>query len=395
MVAEVANRLAQLYVTQNLTNREMQAKETQQFIASRLEAAKKKLDEMEAAVSRYKLEHNGELPEQENALNGALSRLQVQLQGIQEAINRGQQNKVMIENALSMAESTQADIKRSIINEQMAAAGSRGAKGTEPPKRKASELLEEQLTVMRMRYREDFPDVKRLEAQLAKVKAMEAESAPNVMAGTPMVAAAHPSPETSRELTQAQQRVEELRTQLKLTNHELETRAAEQERVLASIAMYERRLSQLPVRQQQMEALTRDYESSKANHKSLTEKKESAEMATDMELRQVAEKFQVLDSARIPEKPYSPNRPLLAGLACVVSLLFGFAYAVVKELRTGCLLGEWELPAHVTAIGRVPRIEFVPASAKPRRLRMALVSSAVISLALVVVVGLYFAWSRM
>jgi hypothetical protein len=159
--------------------------------------------------------------------------------------------------------------------------------------------------------------------------------------------------------------------------------------------MYERRLSQLPVRQQEMEALTRDYESSKANHKSLTEKKESADMATDMEMRQVAEKFQVLDNARIPEKPYSPNRPLFAGLACIVSLLIGLAYAVVKELKRGCLLGEWELPAHVAAIGRVPRIDFVRSGTRPGRLRTALVSSAVISLALVVVVGLYFAWSRM
>jgi polysaccharide biosynthesis transport protein len=399
IVAEVANKLAQLYVTQNLTNREMQAKETQQFIASRLAAAKKKLDEMELAVSQYKLQHNGELPEQENALNGALSRLQMELQGIQEAINRGQQNKVMIENALSMAESTQADLKRSIMNEQLAA-GRGGAKATEQPKRKASEVLEEQLSVMRLRYKDDFPDVKRLEAQLAKVKAIEAEDAKkagaqNVMPATAVAAAARPSPELSRELTQAQQRVEELRTQLKLANHELETRAKAQERVLAAISMYERRLSQLPVRQQEMEKLTRDYESSKANHKRLTENKESADTATDMEMRQVAEKFQVLDNARIPEKPYSPNRPLFAGLACIVSLLIGFAYAVVKELKRGCLLGEWELPAHVAAIGRVPRIDFVPAGARPGRLRTALVSSAVISLGLVVVVGLYFAWSRM
>jgi uncharacterized protein involved in exopolysaccharide biosynthesis len=253
---------------------------------------------------------------------------------------------------------------------------------------------------MRLRYKDDFPDVKRLEAQLAKVKAIEAEDAKkagaqNVMPATAVAAAARPSPELSRELTQAQQRVEELRTQLKLANHELETRAKAQERVLAAISMYERRLSQLPVRQQEMEKLTRDYESSKANHKRLTENKESADTATDMEMRQVAEKFQVLDNARIPEKPYSPNRPLFAGLACIVSLLIGFAYAVVKELKRGCLLGEWELPAHVAAIGRVPRIDFVPAGARPGRLRTALVSSAVISLGLVVVVGLYFAWSRM
>jgi hypothetical protein len=76
-------------------------------------------------------------------------------------------------------------------------------------------------------------------------------------------------------------------------------------------------------------------------------------------------------------------------------LLIGLAFAVVRELKTGCLLGEWELPAHVPAIGRVPHIDFVASGSKPGFLRRALVSSAVISLALVVVIGFYFAWSRM
>jgi uncharacterized protein involved in exopolysaccharide biosynthesis len=203
------------------------------------------------------------------------------------------------------------------------------------------------------------------------------------------------SREAAREVAQAQERVEQLRSQLKLVNRELEKRAADQDRTLGAIAAFERRLSQIPVRQQEMAALTRDYENSKANYKSLLEKKESAAMATEMELRQVGEKFTVLDQARVPEKPYSPNRPVLAGVSCGAALLLGLLFAVVRELKTGCLLGEWELPAHVPAIGRVPRIDFMATDARPGRLRMALVSSAVISLALVVVVGLYVAWSRM
>ena len=172
MVAEVTNKLASLYVdAESVEPRGRKPRTTQSFIASRLSEAKKKLDDMELKVSQYKLQHNGELPEQENTLNGALSRQQLELQGIQEAINRAQQNKVMIENALSMAESTLADLRRS-ASEQMTAGG---GQRTEPPKRKASELLEEQLNAMRLRYSDDFPDVKRLEAQIAKVKAAEAE----------------------------------------------------------------------------------------------------------------------------------------------------------------------------------------------------------------------------
>lgn len=394
MVAEVTNKLANLYVTENLSNREAQARETQRFIASRLIEAEKNLKDMELKVSQYKLQHNGELPEQENTLNGALSRQQLELQGTQDAINRAQQNKVIIENALSMAESTLADLHRA-ASEQMA--GGSSTLGAEPPKRKASELLEDQLNVMRLRYSDDFPDVKRLETQIAKVKAAEAEESKKAGPATRLAAAARPggSRDASRDMTQAQQRVEELRTQLKLTNRELEIRSAAQQRVLAAISVYEKHLSQIPVRQQEMEGLTRDYESAKAYYKRLTENKESAEMATEMEMQQVSEKFRVLDMARIPEKPYSPNRPLFAGIGCVVALLIGLAFAVVRELKTGCLLGEWELPAHVPAIGRVPHIDFVGSGSKPGFLRRALVSSAVISLALVVVVGFYFAWSRM
>ncbi len=392
IVADVTNRLADFYVTTNLTNREEQAKTTQDFILNRLSEAKKKLDDMELRVSQYKLQYNGELPEQENTLNGALSRQQLELQGTQEAINRAQQNKVMIENALSMAESTLADLHRA-ANEQMAA----GSSQPEPPKRKASELLEEQLNAMRLRYSDDFPDVKRLEAQITKVKAAEAEESKKAALATHHTAGARPDGghDASRDVTQAQQRVEELRTQLKLTNRELENRSAAQQRILAAMSNYERHLSQIPVRQQQMEGLTRDYESAKANYKRLTENKESAEMASEMESRQVAEKFDVVDRARIPEKPYSPNRPLFAGLGCTVAILIGLSFAVVRELKSGSLLGEWELPANVPAIGRVPHIDFVASGSKPGLLRRALVSSAVISLALVVVIGFYFAWSRM
>jgi hypothetical protein len=80
-----------------------------------------------------------------------------------------------------------------------------------------------------------------------------------------------------------------------------------------------------------------------------------------------------------------------------LSLAIGIAFAVGKELKRNCLLGEWELPAHVAAIGRVPHIEFQPqgeAAPPRRRWRLALVSSAVISLIGVIAVGVYFAWKR-
>jgi hypothetical protein len=67
IVAEVANRLGTSSWTRT-SAREVQAEGTLEFIRSQLDQAKKTLDEQEAGVSRYKLEHNGELPEQAQAL---------------------------------------------------------------------------------------------------------------------------------------------------------------------------------------------------------------------------------------------------------------------------------------------------------------------------------------
>src|ERR1035438_6635582 len=85
LVMQVANRLTDLYVEQNLKTREGQAAGTSDFLDTQLRDAKKHLDEMEATVSTYKLAHNGELPQQENTLSGTLSRLQIELEAKSDA----------------------------------------------------------------------------------------------------------------------------------------------------------------------------------------------------------------------------------------------------------------------------------------------------------------------
>src|SRR3984885_1318633 len=106
LVTQVASRLANLFIQEDLRTRERQAEGTADFIDSQLNEAKKTLDDLEAKVSKYKLAHNGDLPEQESSLRGTLARLQLELQGNQDSINRAQQNKVILQGAVDMAEAT-------------------------------------------------------------------------------------------------------------------------------------------------------------------------------------------------------------------------------------------------------------------------------------------------
>ena len=101
----------------------------------------------------------------------------------------------------------------------------------------------------------------------------------------------------------------------------------------------------------------RDYEISKANYKSLLDKKLAAGMASDMEHRQQGERFTLLDPARVPEKPVRPNRPLFSIIGCVVALILALAIGYAREATKNQILGEWEIAGDMPILGRVPFID--------------------------------------
>jgi hypothetical protein len=67
-----------------------------------------------------------------------------------------------------------------------------------------------------------------------------------------------------------------------------------------------------------------------------------------------------IDTARTPDRPVKPNRPLLCGLSAFGALLLALVASVGREFKKNTLLGEWEFPRGVAILGRVPMI--VPAS---------------------------------
>jgi succinoglycan biosynthesis transport protein ExoP len=116
------------------------------------------------------------------------------------------------------------------------------------------------------------------------------------------------------------------------------------------------KINRMPLREQQMAQVTRDYEISKTNYRSLLDKKLAAEMAADLEHGQKPERLTLLDPARVPEKPERPNRPMLYGMGALLSVALGLAAGLLLEIRAGELLGHWELAAAIPVVARVPKI---------------------------------------
>jgi uncharacterized protein involved in exopolysaccharide biosynthesis len=76
-----------------------------------------------------------------------------------------------------------------------------------------------------------------------------------------------------------------------------------------------------------------EHESLKTTYRDLLRKKEHALIATRMEQRLIGEQFRLLDPARLPQAPISPDRPRLTLLGAVVGFSLGMAMMLAG--RTG------------------------------------------------------------
>jgi polysaccharide chain length determinant protein (PEP-CTERM system associated) len=411
VVARVTNRLANLYVQENHEARTSQAEGTSRFIQAQLAEAKQRLDQIEGSLSQYELKHNGQLPKQESSLNATLSRLTVQLEANKDAIYRAQQTKTSLEDSLDVAEMVvRTRAEQQAVAAQAAAAQANSPAGAQsdaaprPPKR--SDELRAQLNEAMLHYSNEHPEVRRLKGLLEKARQEEAAiptpaSAPGAAKAAAQVKTAKPAGD-SPELAEARARVSGIKANLNQIKAEVATREVEQKRILNDIADYQSRVGEMPIREQEMAQLMRDYDTAKANYRSLLDKKISAEMATEMEMGQKAEQFTVAEPAEIPMRPFKPNRRMLYAGGSIFGLALGLLLAFAKELHGATLLGEWELPSGISILGRFPVISIAPAAIEPDGggagrgvLRPVLLPSAVLmTLLAVIAAGVYWLSQR-
>ena len=415
IVAQVANRLANLYIEENLRVREVQAQGTSEFMDTQLVEAKKRLDQLEAAVSEYKVRHNGELPEQENAITSELTREDLALQASREAARHNEESKSILRSTLGIAEGAVAALHQSrqvrtdgSVVPAQATSLQTGQQSISEAHAKVLKFRAKLEALHEMGYAGRHPDILTTQQELAAALAEELKEtaadqkkasapAPSSKPETTRSAPAAAAP-ADRELLSAQERVVAIKAQIDSLDRDLQDREAEQKKIQQSIQSLQTRMAGLPVREQEMAGLTRDYEISKANYRTLLDKKLSAEMATDMERRQKSERFTLLDPPRVPEKPAKPNRPLFGGIGSAVALALGLILGLGIEFRKGCVLGEWELPKGTVILGRVPYIELSAnhssTEAPKHTSRRWAVGIASVVLVAAIVTGFYFVRSQ-
>ena len=403
-VAQVANRLAYLFIEQDLRERSVEAVGTAEFLESQLESARQQLETQESRLSRYKTEHNGELPEQEGALMGTLSRLQAQLQANQDTVRQAQQDKFFAKNNLDVAIASASELRALVErpNPVLGVAGPDAGGILEDPRVRALRELRRELIALRQRYTESHPEVLKAQDSLRElevaVSEYEAQSSPPPKVEEGNGAAPDSAAPTQRrnpalasllepELVRREEQIRQLETQVKSLDNRVESMQASQDRLLLAISDAERQIQKLPIREQEIAALIRDYEITKGNYQSLLRKRMDANLAMEMEKRQKSEKFILLESARVPEKPIKPKVLVLSAAGSGMGLLLGVILGLGRQLKKNVLLGEWELPKELNVMGRVPHFGVGNVEKTALSFRRVVVASSILMLLVILGIG--------
>jgi polysaccharide chain length determinant protein (PEP-CTERM system associated) len=345
----VTERLASLYIEQNLKDRENQADSTSQFLETQLQDAKQRLVEHEKKLEVYRKQHSGELPTQ---LQGNLQSIQnanLQLQALSESMNRALERRLLIERQI-------ADTEAMPLPEPSISVG-----GNAPLPTSTSQRLQAaraRVASLLQYYTPDHPEVitaQRLAAELQTRLAGEEALGP-----TDGVIERAPTPQEAAQ----RKRVLDLNAELLVVERQLESSRAEELQLKKTIAQTQAKVDVVPSRESELVELTRDYTTLQASYSSLLTKREDSVMAANLERRQIGEQFRILDPASMPERPYNQNQRLVATVSgAVAGLVLGFLLVGLKELLDSSFRSEEEVMAALS----LPVLALIPVMMSPRQ----------------------------
>lgn len=349
LAQQVTGQLTSLFIDENLKERAQQSESTTDFLGAQLEEARKSLTEQEQRVREFKSKYLGALPDQLgsnlNILSGLQTRLQQEMQGVNQAKQQASYLNTLLDQYRSL---------RLSVNE--------GSTDPEVPPVMDGELLrlKTQLADIRSRYTERYPDYRKIKEQIAQIEAMKQHMAEDLQSAaaskknqeaTPSQdakPATEPHPTSFAELREMSPMVQ-LEGQLKSNQMELENRQKLVAQLETQIQEYQARLNETPVREQQLADITRDYDQSLSNYNSLLSKKNQSELATSLEKRQQGEQFRIIDPPSLPLKPYKPDRMLFALGGLLAGIFLGVTITAAVELLDGRIFHESDFKELVSA----------------------------------------------
>lgn len=369
IVMQVTNKLASLFIEENLKVRETQAERTSEFISRELASLEEQLKKKEEDIRRFKERSMGQLPQQLDANLRILERLQQQLQTTSESMRAAEDRAVLLQNQIEQLKKREPIPPQKIpIFSTIEEEAFIKDQSPKDPIITHYNNLKKDLEIIQTRYKETHPDVIDLKKKIAnlepKVKELlekyekerlemlkrkkeEMEKIKEIEIPPPA-----PEPNTERLLAQYTEQYNSAVLEAKRSREEIKS-------IKEQIAFYQKRIEDTPKKEQELALLTRDYDLLRANYQSLLDKKIQAQMAENLERKQQGEQFKVLDPARLPEKPVKPDRNKILLIGAFIGFALGVGLTWFRESmdRSFHTISEVESYLGLTVLAAIPNLK--------------------------------------
>jgi polysaccharide chain length determinant protein (PEP-CTERM system associated) len=371
----VVERMAALFVRENLEGRSLQADVTAQFLQSQLDDARQRLHDQEARISAFRQANAGRLPSQVQTNLHLMQATQQQIQSLNDEITRDRDRQATIERTISDEEAIGALVTT------VTHGGGGGEGNDKAPKTAAQELAaaKEALAQLHLRLTAEHPDVR---AATRRVAELEQKAASEALQ-QPVTAGGVSGPVTPADAARLR-KIASLRAEYDSLERMIGVKRAEMDRLQAAHGDLKQRVDAAPALETQLDQLTRDHETLETSYATLLKKQQDAKVSASLEEKQVGQQFRIIDPARVPERPSSPDRLKLSLMGLLAGLGLGLGVAALLEYRDTSLRTEADVLVALSlpVIALVPTLETADERRHRRRRRLLILASSTATLAI-------------
>lgn len=352
---EVTKAISNLFIDESIISTKGESEGTVEFLDAQLRLARQKLEATEQQVQGFVKSNFGKLPEHLQAAVARLESAQAQLATNSQLLAAKTQKLEFLQKELRLDSRTVS-----------VPAGGNGAESASTVSQ-----LESALGALRSRYSEEHPDVIATKARLEALRAK----------GGKLVSVTRVSSEgraTRRDIA-------DLESEMTLLNKE-------NDHLKDTIAQLENDIKEMPIKQQELIKINRDYATVKANYERLSEAREDAALQKDLIASQRGTQFRILDPATQPVLPAGPQRMLIAVAGLIAFAVIFIGAPLVLYFLNSAFKTKEEIREElgVEVLGVIPPIRTPRALALNHRALSQSFLASVASFAVGLVVILFF-----
>ena len=400
---QVVRELVTKFTEQNFNVQRTQATVTATFLNDELKQAKQELDAKNTALARFKLQNPGKLPDQTAANGSALQTFRLQLMNLSGQLAAAQSDKTILETNLENLRSklsfAQSNLVETIANAPTAAPD-RGDRYANIDRQIGE--ANGKLSASREFLGSNHPDVIAQKAALDLLLRTRADMEKQE-ASRPVPP---PSTATTRQVTNpgVAQTIEELKAEINTMRATIAAKQSHIDELVRAradiekeVAIYQRRLEEAPLNEQQYVTLTSDAALAKQTYEDAVKKYQLSETSKDLQEHQAGESLEVLDPANLPDTPAAPNRPLWALIGALSGLGLGVALAAGREVKDASLKNLKDVRAYTNmpVLSSIPLLENALLVRRKRRLVWLAWSSAIIIGCILMSGSMYYHYTSM